>query len=200
MTGDPSTEGAANDRDRPRPQYGEYATPQEQAKIIAESLPPVSPLLAPSSGAGPAVPVASLGTASGPGFRAARRLPRGRPRRWDLIVSAVLLGYATVNVIAQLVSRDTLATVITQFFLTQGIGTYTPTALTTALGNVLNVVTLALFVATAALTAWMLRRGRIAFWIPIVGGVVAAVVAVVFVAVLLQGDPAFLAYMNGLRK
>lgn len=186
----PSNEGR-----RPRPQYGEYATPQEQAKIIADSLPPVSPLLVPQAIAGvPNPPDASARVGTSPPAS-----PGRRPRRWDLILSAALLGYATINVIAQLALRDTLATIATQFYLTQGIGDYTPTALTTSLGDALNVITLALFVVTVLGTVWMLRRGRIAFWVPIAGGVLATIVALVFVVILLQSDPAFAAYLAKLR-
>ena len=193
---------------RPRPQYGEYATPQEQAKIIADSLPPVSALLAPPP-ARP--PTARPPTGGGSGHRppdAATRVGANAPvrpatprrtRRWDLVLTAVFLGYASVNVIAQLVSRDTLATIVTQFFVAQGIGVYTPTALTTTLGNVFNIVTLALFVVTVLATTWMLRRGRVAFWVPIVGGVAATIVALVFVVILLQSDPMFTAHLNGAR-
>ena len=188
---------------RPRPQYGEYATPQEQAKIIADSLPPVSALLVPP----PARPLTGGGSGHRPPDAATRvsanapvrpATPR-RTRRWDLVLTAVFLGYASVNVIAQLVSRDTLATIVTQFFVAQGIGVYTPTTLTTTLGNVLNIVTLALFVVTVLATTWMLRRGRVAFWVPIVGGVAATTVALVFVVILLQSDPMFTAHLNGAR-
>ena len=191
---------------RPKPQYGEYATPQEQAKIVADSLPPVSPLLVPSV---PLPPVLSPGGIANPtqAPNAAKRI-RGtsppaasrRPRRWDVILTAALLGYATINVVAQLLARDTLAAIARQFFVAQGIGTYTPTALTTSLGNTLNVITLALFVATVLATTWMLRRGSVAFWVPIAGGVLATIVALVFVVVLLQSDPAFVAFLDSTRR
>jgi len=180
---------------RPRPQYGEYATPQEQAKIIADSLPPVSPLLVPST---VSVPVAPARAATAPTKTVPSATGR-RPRRWDLILTALLLGYAAVNVLAQLVMRDTLATIATQFYLTQGIGDYIPNALTASLGTTLNIVTLALFVITVLVTVWMLRRGRVAFWVPIAGGVVATIAALVFVVILLQTDPAFTAYLGKLR-
>ena len=202
---------------RPRPQYGEYATPQEQAKIIADSLPPVSALLVPgpatqTPAAPGAHPASAPPTVVGSTHRASDAATRSRtdasvlpaaprrPRRWDLILTAVLLGYSSVNVIAQLSARDMLATIVTQFFVTQGIGDYTPTALTTTLGNSLNVVTLALFVLTVLATIWMLRRGRVAFWVPIAGGFAATVVTLVFVVILLQSDPAFTAYLAGVRR
>ena len=192
---------------RPRPQYGEYATPQEQAKIIADSLPPLSALLvpppavqtptAPAVGSAHQAPDAATRASANAEVRPAA--PRRR-RRWDLILTAVLLGYASVNVIGQLMARDMLRTIVTQFFVAQGIGVYTPTALTTTLGNSLNVVTLALFVLTVLATTWMLRRGRVAFWVPIAGGVAATIVALVFVVILLQSDPAFTAYLAGVRR
>lgn len=188
---------------RPRPQYGEYATPQEQAKIIADSLPPVSPLLVspptrPPTGGGSTYRPPDAATRVSANATERPAVPR-RTRRWDLVLTAVFLGYASINVIAQLVSRDTLATIVTQFFVAKGIGVYTPTALTTTLGNVLNIVTIALFVLTVLATTWMLRRGRLAFWVPIVGGVAATIVALVFVVILLQSDPMFTASLNGAR-
>ena len=202
---------------RPRPQYGEYATPQEQAKIIADSLPPVSSLLVPAPAAPtpPATaghPASASPTAGGSAHRAPDAATRAsanaavrpaaprRRRRWDLILTALLLGYASVNVIGQLMARDMLSTIVTQFFVAQGIGVYTPTALTTTLGNSLNVVTLTLVAVTVLVTTWMLRRGRVAFWVPIAGGVAATIVALVFVVILLQSDPAFTAYLAGVRR
>ncbi|QNE47581.1 hypothetical protein F1C58_12165 [Glaciihabitans sp. INWT7] len=196
MTEQPGAEPPKYGERRPRPQYGEYATPQEQAKIIAQSLPAVSPLLVPPvdgrpSAAGAPQPPDATTRVIGPVPAAGRR-----PRRWDIVLTAVLLGYATINVIAQLLTKDTLATIVTQFFISQNIGQYVPTALTASLGETLNVITLGLFVLTVLVTTWMLRRRRVAFWVPIAGGVTATVVALVFVVILLQSDPAFIAYMD----
>jgi hypothetical protein len=216
VTGQPEPVNPKSSAPRPKPQYGEYATPQEQAKIIADSLPPVSPLLVPPVPvpsapvpSAPVPPVLNPGVVGKPPRTPHGRTrvtgppptdPRRRPRRWDIILTAVLLGYATINVVTQLIARDTLATIAAQFFVAQGIGTYTPTALTTSLGNTLNVVTLALFVATVLVTTWMLRRGSIAFWVPIAGGVLATIVALVFVVILLQSDPAFVTFLDRTRR
>jgi hypothetical protein len=166
----------------PAPQYGEYATPQDQARAAAGSQPQ------PPALAGAAVPDSPPAPA------------RRKPRRWDLILTSVLLGYAAVNVLAQLFSGSTLTTVMAQFSRAQGIGVYTPTALGQTLGTVLNVVTVVLFIATVFATSWMMRRGRISFWVPLVGGAIATIVAVVFAVVLLRGDPAFISYLGGLNS
>lgn len=195
MTGSPS-----DDEDRPRygerlpaPQYGEYATPQDQARAIAGSLPPVSPALGGTSPAAPAVPLATSPAANA--AKAARK-----PRPWDLVLTALLIGYGAVNVIAQITAGSSLSSVIEQFYTAQSIGVYKPTALAGTLGIALNIVTAVLFVATVIATAWMLRRGRIAFWVPLVGAAVASVVAVVFVGILLQADPTFTSYFTGLTR
>lgn len=176
----------------PAPQYGEYATPQDQARAIAGSQPPWPPALGGPPHPGSTVAGSPSDVAPPPASR--------KSRRWDLILTSVLLGYAAVNVLAQLFSGSTLTTVMTQFYRAQGIGEYTPTALAQNLGTVLNVVTVVLFVVTVFATTWFMRRGRISFWVPLVGGAVATIVALVFVVVLLQGDPAFLSYMDGLNS
>jgi uncharacterized membrane protein YwzB len=199
--------------ERPKPQYGEYASAQEQAKIIADSFPAVSPLSVSSQTVPPVpvpnVPVPNVPVPNVPGPHtpvppaSVPPVPMpaaGRRRRWDVILTAGLLGYATINVIAQLLARDTLATIAKQFFVAQGIGDYTPTALTASLGTTLNVITLALFVITILVTTWMLRSGRIAFWVPITGGVVATIVALVFVVILLQSDPTFVQFLDRTRR
>ncbi len=181
----------------PAPQYGEFATPQDEERAAAAAAARTPRALAGSPApASPLPPASSLPPASPTPLWPARR----KPRRWDLVVTSVLLGYAAVNVLAQLFSGSTLATVMTEFYRAQGIGTYTPTALAQNLGTVLNVVTIVLLIVTVFATWWMMRRGRIAFWVPLVGGAVATIVALVFVAVLLQGDPAFISYMDGLSS
>lgn len=173
---------------RPRPQYGEYATPQDQAQAIAGSHPPLPEALVghPSVAAvrPPSAPVVS----------------RTKYRRWDLVLTAVLLGYGAVNVLSQLFLDSNLTSVLRQIYSTQGIGEYSPTSLATTLAIVLNVITALLFVATLLVTMAQLHRGRIAFYIPLIGGAIALILAIVFVSVLLAGDPTFLAYTNGIRQ
>jgi hypothetical protein len=41
-----------------------------------------------------------------------------------------------------------------------------------------------------------LRKGRLTFWIPLVAGILAALIASVLMLVVASGDPSFIAYMN----
>ncbi len=180
---------------RPRPQYGEYASPQAQAQAIAGSLPPIIP--APT--APHPVTAAAPARSAGSGVRMGGSASRPKSRRWDLILSLVLLAYGALNVVAQIFQATDLATVLSRFYTVQGIGTFTPTELSSTLGIVLNVITVVVFLATVAVTSTLLRRGRLAFYVPIVGGALALLVALVFVMVLLSRDPSFTAYINGSR-
>ena len=124
------------------------------------------------------------------------RTPRdpAKPRRWDFILTSILLAYATWNVVSQVFLASDLSGVINQYYEANSIGAFTPTELSAALGSVLNVVTILLFVVTVFVTSRLLRSGRLAFWVPIAGGALSVTVALVFVAVVVMGDPAFLAY------
>lgn len=201
---------------RPRPQYGEYATPQDQAQAIAGSHPPLSealtghsiatPVEPPSSAVRPGMkpgvkPAAKPGVT--PGAKRGTRLGAlagSKPRRWDIILTAMFIGYGGVNVISQLFLDSNLTSVLRQLYSTQGIGDYSPTPLATTLAIVLNVITAVLFFVTVLVTMAQLRRGRIAFYIPLIGGAIALIFAIIFVSVLLAGDPTFSAYINGMTR
>lgn len=162
---------------RPLPRYGEYAPMDAAAGVTIPS----------------AVVAAGTDTqAAGPPFKRA-------PRRWDQILTAALLGYAAISVVSQLATRDTLESALKQLFVSQGWAQYTPTALATSLGSVLNFASLGIFLVTLLASTWMLRRGRMAFWVPLAGGALATIATLVIVAVVLNADPTFVAHLRELR-
>jgi len=165
---------------RPRPQYGEYASSDDQAKAAGIPAPSFAP---------PPVPPAAQHAPPPLGVA-------GPARRWDILLSYALLAYGAVNVVAGFFQFANLGAVLEQVYTTMGIGTYTPTALAGALGVVINVTNVVLFVLTAIVTTRQLRRGRLAFYLPIIGGVLAWIVSFVCIAVLMLGDPVFSAYVN----
>ena len=171
--------------ERPRPRYGEYATPQEQAEIVAKSMPPVSPLLTPK----PVESADSRGTAApphparpvapqphhepvrpqpnAPGAASAPSTTRGRPaRRWDRFLSIALLGYGLFNVIASTTQYADLAGYLGRVYSMFNLGEYQPSGDEARVGLTMNIVTLGLFLVTAIVTVMRLRARRIAFWVP----------------------------------
>ncbi|WP_309713214.1 DUF6264 family protein [Pseudolysinimonas sp.] len=154
---------------RPVPQYGEYATPEEVAALRGTAA-PGSPLLPQPS---PSPAVVSL---------------RGSTlRRLDRPVTIALIAFGVLNLVQ-------FAGVLLDFegFLevaTKGTSAE-PIDFTDAArigGVVLFVVSLALVLASAAIAVLMLRQGRIAFWVPLVGGALSVLAwGVVLVAIVLQ--------------
>ncbi|MET0805681.1 MAG: DUF6264 family protein, partial [Lacisediminihabitans sp.] len=68
------------------------------------------------------------------------------------------------------------------------------------LGAVINVANVLLFIATAALTYRVLVRGRVAFWIPIVGALLSGAIGTICLLILLFQDPSFITYLTGVKS
>ncbi|MEZ3159675.1 DUF6264 family protein [Microbacterium sp. BWT-B31] len=178
---------------RPRPAYGEYATPEEQRARIKDPgaawvySPAADAVVAPEQAA-PAQPVPEPAPA---GVRA------GRPHPVDRVVTLALLAYGLINVAFTAFSFLDLASVAQQAMDLMGIeGEFTNVDAARTWGIVAAVVLVVGYVATAALSVLQLRRGRIAWWIPLAGAVATYLVVYVCLAVPLLGDPAFIGYVS----
>lgn len=170
---------------RPRPQYGEYATPEQQAAAMGQ----------PASQPAPQLPV----TSAPPPYRQRPIAVVAPSRRWNVLASFLLLAWGLYSVISGLFQYSDLGGFIDQVYRMQGIGRFTSTQLATTLGIVINVSNVVLYLLTVFLTIRLLRRGRPAFYVPLIGGIVAGIVGAVCLAVLMLGDPAFIAYVNGAK-
>ena len=219
---------------RPRPQYGEYATPQDQAAAIATSLPPVPPVLLPSDRPSSVAPAPEASTrASGPpqkrGSRDAVHDPAthdsaahdpanpdsaahdpaktsvaghpaaaGRQRRWDLVLSTGLMVYGFLNVLSGLFQYADLGAFLDQLYEAFNIGNYASTGMERPIGIAIVASNLLSFTLVAWFTVRALKAHKIAFWIPLVGGVVATIVSALFLQVLVANDPAITVFLEKL--
>ena len=166
---------------RPVPQYGEYATPEEVAALrgIPTSPPAVAPDPRPAA---PPVPVAARGWA----WRRA-----ARPLTILLIVFGVL---NLVQYAGALLDFDYFLEIATKGTFAESIDFADAARIG---GVVLFAVCLALVLASGAIAVHQLRRGRVAFWIPLVAGAVSAVagvVVIVVVVLLTPGAPGILGF------
>lgn len=167
-----------------RPQYGEYATPEEQRRLAG--LPPAEAV--PEAPVIQAAPVAS-----------APAMPSRAPARpWDRIITIALLAYGVINVFMTAMSYLDLPTLMNRSMDILGIeGEFTNFAQGKTWGTAAAVV---LFIGWA-ITAWLsvrrLRRGKLSWWVPLVGAAVTMVIATICITVPMMNDPAFLAYLNG---
>jgi uncharacterized membrane protein YhaH (DUF805 family) len=174
---------------RPRPQFGEYATPEEQQARIQR--PEVTEALdagvAPQEAA-PAPKAAALAAARGPLV--------------DRIITLMLLIYGLVSVvttIAQVLDFPHYAEQAAQILNVDA--KYTNLTAGFVWGAIAAVVYGVVYLLTALVTVRRLRRGRIAFWVPLVGFAVAAVVGGTCITIAIVNDPAYLsALMGGIAK
>ena len=224
--------------ERPKPRYGEYATPQTQAEAVADSMPPVSPLLAarPAAAADPAAP----GAVSEPQRNAGVVVPpaagtdaagstesktqadnsvekssdgswwastnsaasvQSRPRkRWDLILTVALLAYGALNVASQVSQYSDITGFLNrmaELYPVFGTGTFVPTGREAAVGLGINVVNFALYLGTLLLSIRRLRQRKLSFFIPLIGGALAAITAAILLSSILASSPGFVGAVTG---
>ncbi|KZE91344.1 DUF6264 family protein [Microbacterium sp. TNHR37B] len=171
----------------PAPRYGEYATPEQQARFRggdgASSVPrPAEPV-----GAGRVeAPHPAAGGVAEVSEQAA-------VRRGDRFVTIALLAYGlfvVVSTMGQLI--DYGGFVKTWMQLAQIDATFEVTASARAWG-ITGAVTFAVGWVLTALASWRaIRRGRRSWWIPIVGAVVSFIVVSLCLSIPLVTDPALM--------
>lgn len=177
---DATAHAESDPRPRPRPQYGEYATPEEQRARIQEPAPaqlePIAPIMtdAPADG----IP-------SGPVVAERRQHPV------DRIVTFALLAYGLVNVITSVPAFLDYETYAETMLAMMGVDVQLSDPAAGKAWGIAAALVLAIgWCATAALSVWSMRRSRVTWWIPVVGGIVFIFITGALMAVPLMNDPA----------
>ncbi len=169
---------------RPRPQYGEYASDEDQAKAAGKDA------AAPAEtehGASPlAPPPAPATTANAKPTSAAAVASR---RSWDLLLSVMLLVIGALNVVSYYASPLDLSALIQQVYDQFDGGRFTAIDLARSVALWFGVAQFVIFAITALLTILALRRGRLAFYIPLAGAVVFLIAGTVLVSIAMGADP-----------
>lgn len=194
MIDSPSPAAADAPDSRPRPQYGEYATPEEQAARIrqpdatdalsaGQAL--ESPAAAPRWGGTTAAQAAPRTTAQ------ATPAPQGRWRLADRVLTVGLLAYGLVNIVFRVPTLFSFEGFGNEVFDLVGIADpFTNVAAGNLWGAIAATVLMVGWVLTAAWSWLRLRRGKISFWVPLVGATVTGIIVAVCVFVPITGDPA----------
>ena len=179
--------------ERPRPQYGEYASPQEQAKAIAQSQPLQStvPSASPASLASPVAPT----SATPPATPALDSVP-GQRGSFNRLATIVLLALGLVYLIGGASSFLALPQTLGLVYQQWGIGDYLATSFASTLGIVVVVAQAVIWLVVAVISLRRLRTHRTSWWVPIVGAVATFIVTVILMAVVIMSDPAFTAYLT----
>ncbi|MFD5215612.1 DUF6264 family protein [Microbacterium sp. NPDC058345] len=156
-----------------RPQYGEYATPEQQR--AAAGLPPALP----------EQPAPALAAPQ------AQRNARS-PHRVDRLITAALLGFGLVNVLTSVPGFLDLAMTMNRTLQILGLdGEFTSFSIAKVWGAIATVVMIAGYAATVWLAVRRVRTARLAWWVPLVGFVITMALVSACIAVPMFGDPAF---------
>lgn len=179
--------------DRPRPQYGEYATPEQLATARGLTLEQLQHQMTPPRAEAPAAgdavvvpPAQSTDAAKSP----TRRRTLNRAVTIGLLAFGLL--YTLLNTPGLLALSETMQ----RSYDLMGYGEFVATERVASLGVLAAVLQGVVWLATAAVSFLLLRRGRAAWWVPVAGGVLALIVFVVVSTIVLAGDPTFLEIVN----
>lgn len=165
---------------RERPEYGEYATPEEQAEAMGT---PTAPFVQ----AAIVEPVALA--------EASAAIVRPQPRRWDLVLTIALVVLGAYGVFNGFAANADLAYTITQAYAALGYdGQFPDVERANAVGLTLNIVQPILLILAVSLSSLSLRRGRVTFYIPLAAGVLSTIISVILLMTLIYADPGFWAF------
>lgn len=179
---------------RPRPAYGEYATPEEQRARIRQP----DATWSIETGQAPVEPRATEPPATEPhGWPVdTAPVPASQRRGGDRIVTIALLVVGAFNVATTAVSYFDLAALADQAMQLLGMtGEFTNIEAARLWGPIAAAVLVVGYLLTAFFAWRSLRAYRLSWWIPVVGAVVTYLGVYVCLSVPLLGDPAFASYL-----
>ncbi|WP_431247792.1 DUF6264 family protein [Leifsonia xyli] len=185
--------------DRPRPQYGELAPPGWvwHPPADADRLDTSRPLereeaAPPPSGA----PIPGIhppqGTPAYPPARAEQSAPT-----WNLTLTILLAVFGFFGMLYSIATLQAIPASMQLLHSTNGLGDYTPAPVVGTLVLVGSIIMAAIWAVSAGIAAWLLVRRRLAFWVPLVAGIVAMVVLLIFAGAVLATDPVLLGFYSG---
>lgn len=197
---------------KPRPEYGEYATPQDQARAMGLSYGDTGIADASKSDTSKPADVARQGDkpAEKSATKPVKQQTPDKPERkrqepvmaddqgerpvrtWDAVLTVVLIVIGVSAVLVSIPGFADLFDVINAAYTQLDRGPYTSRELAENIGFAINAGQIAILVVTIALSVRALRTGRIAFYIPLLGGVATLLLMMILLGVATVGDPAFM--------
>jgi hypothetical protein len=186
--------------DRPRPQYGELAPPGWvwHPPADADRLDTSRPLeredaaTAPPSGA----PAGGWG-ASHPGVPVQAAGSGRQATTWDLTLTVLLGVFGFFGMLYSIATLQAIPASMQLLHSTNGLGDYTPAPIVGTLVLAGSVTIAALWLVSAVVAAWLLVKRRLAFWVPLVAGIVAMLALLIFAGAVLATDPVLLGFYSG---
>lgn len=171
------------DRPSTRPQFGEYATPEEQRRAIK----------VPDVHSEPESAVAEPVSPKQPDQKAGSDAVAAAP---DRLATYTLLAIGLFSALSTVPMLLDLPATITRAYAQLGVSDFTSDATASVVGWVVLVVQFGLWVLALLLSLRQIGRGKRSWWIPLVIGVVANLILIVSLMILMMIDPAFTEYVN----
>jgi hypothetical protein len=183
---------------RPRPKYGELAPEGWTWSPPPGARPP-----------GDITPVDGAQARSVPPHQASAPAPgqqylgntgekkHGTAPGWDRPVTLGLLLLGLIGVFSTVVILGAVPEAIQMLYTQEKLGTYTPAAGVAGLLVAGKLTQGALWIGTAALSIFVTRQHRRAFYLPLIGGVVSLVAMFIFLSVILATDPTLMNFYGG---
>ena len=126
--------------------------------------------------------------------------PQG-PRRvpdWDRPVTLLLLVVGILGMFANIAVITSAPQSMSTLYASEGLGDHAMAASVPAIITAASAAQLALYLATAAVSITLVVKRRRGFYVPLLGGVVAALVNLAFMTAVVATDPALLQHYAGL--
>jgi hypothetical protein len=180
---------------RPRPQYGEYATPEEQLAAMGAQ-PAAQPV--PHPVARPEMPPgvsSTAGAGTGAATGAASASAPVAPRPWDLSLTVFLLALNAFLVLTSIPDWLNLSATLATGYEQLGYGDYTSTELANSIGLGIVAIQVGLLITVLYVAVTRLRAQRRAFPITLGLGILGVVLTITLLMVAMTSDPALAAYI-----
>ncbi len=178
-----------SDSERPKPQYGEYASDDEHASALARS------------GAEPArahPPMTHAGNASprlaGGGVSTALR-PRSA---FDRIVTVFLLSFGAVSTFGSATIFLNFGEKLPEIVARQNMGVFHSTEQTATIGIIIFVSQVLLWALAAVWSFRRIKRHKLAWWVPVLVGALGFIVLSILLGSALAADPSFIPELSKL--
>lgn len=196
-----------SDSERPRPQYGEYASKDEQAQALALSGADPELIEAASSArvnslASPLLskPAQSKSAQSKPDQSKLTRqtVADAYSARavTDRLVTVFLLSFWAVFIVSGAGNFVNLGDSLHDTMKKLDYGDYHATGLTAALGIAMLATQIVLWIIAAVWSYRRLSRKKSAWWVPVVLGVLSFIVLTILLGTLLAADPSFVPHVS----
>ena len=119
-------------------------------------------------------------------------------RTGDVFLTVLLLGVGLVDVMLRFSQFESFAAILHEAYDQMGYGDFTSDAAANAMGAFQNGARVVILLVATGLSVRLISQGKRAFWVPLAGGVSAAVLLALGFFIVVLGGPALAQYAQNL--